>query len=58
MYWEIFNTLVLLFSPIVPVNPKLKRPNPSKNFWTFECDSFTTAWSTIQKSRSLLLRGK
>jgi len=51
MYWEIFNTLVLALSPIVPVNPRLKRPNPAKNFWTFECDSFTSAWQVLKTSK-------
>lgn len=55
MYWEIFNTLVLVLSPIVPVNARLKRPNPAKNFWTFECDSFTSAWSLLKISKVLKL---
>lgn len=35
------------FLPL-PLNPRLKRPDPTKNFWTFECDDFTTVYQALK----------
>ena len=43
MYWQIFEIIFLTFVPL-PINPRLKRPDPAKNMWTFECDGFTTCF--------------
>jgi len=42
MYWTLLKLVVLTFAPILPVSPRLKRPDPIKNLWTFECDGFTS----------------
>jgi hypothetical protein len=47
MYWLLFKLVVLAFVPL-PVNPKLARPDPKKNFWTFECDAFTSGFKVAQ----------
>ena len=43
MYWTIFKIVFATFVPL-PVNPRFKRPDPSKNMWIFECDGFTTCF--------------
>jgi hypothetical protein len=35
--------LILTFVPL-PVNPKLTRPDPKKNFWTFACDEWKSPY--------------
>lgn len=35
--------LLLTFVPL-PVNPKLTRPDPKKNFWTFACDEWKSPY--------------
>lgn len=47
MYWILFKMVVLSFVPL-PVNPKLTRPDPKKNFWTFECDDFTSGFKVAK----------
>jgi hypothetical protein len=39
--------VVVTFIPL-PLNPKLTRPDPAKNFWTFECDGFTSCFDTAK----------
>ena len=43
MYWTIFKIVFVTLVPL-PVNPRLKRPDPTKNMWTFECDGFTSCF--------------
>ena len=47
MYWLLFKIVVLTFVPL-PLNPKLTRPDPKKNFWTFECTGFTSCFETAK----------
>jgi len=47
MWWLLFKVVVLTFAPL-PLNPKLTRPDPTKNFWTFECDGFTSCFDTAK----------
>jgi hypothetical protein len=43
-YWALLKIAVLTFVPLVPINPKLTRPDPAKNAWVFECESFTSCF--------------
>ena len=43
MYWFLLKILALTFLPL-PIHPKLTRPDPKKNFWTFECDEFKSPY--------------
>jgi hypothetical protein len=36
MFWVLLKCVTLFFVPL-PVGPKLTRPDPAKNLWTFEC---------------------
>lgn len=47
MYWILFKIVVMAFVPI-PINPKVTRPDPKKNFWTFQCDGFTSCFNTAK----------
>jgi hypothetical protein len=47
MYWLLLKLVVLSFVPL-PVNPKITRPDPTKNFWTFECDVFTSCFQVAK----------
>jgi len=47
MYWTIFKIVFATFVPL-PINPRIKRPDPTKNMWTFECDGFTTCFKEAQ----------
>ena len=47
MYWILFNVIVLTFVPL-PIHPKITRPDPKKNFWTFECDAFTSCFKVAR----------
>ena len=47
MYWALFKILFATFVPL-PINPRLKRPDPSKNLWTFECDGFTSCFEAAK----------
>ena len=47
MYWILFKLIVLSFVPL-PLNPKLTRPDPNKNFWTFECDGFKSCYEAAK----------
>lgn len=47
MYWLLLKLVVLSFVPL-PVNPKITRPDPAKNFWTFECDAFTSCFKVAK----------
>jgi hypothetical protein len=46
-WWLLLKMIVLTFVPL-PINPRVKRPDPSKNFWTFECDGFTSCFETAK----------
>jgi hypothetical protein len=28
----------------LPIHPKFKRPDPTKNLWTLECEGFTSCY--------------
>ena len=43
MYWQLFQIIVFTFVPL-PIHPKIKRPDPTKNLWTFECEGFTSCY--------------
>lgn len=46
MYLSIlFKLVILTFAPIVPLNPKVTRPDPKKNLWTFCCDGWKSMYS-------------
>lgn len=47
MYWELFKIIMMTFTPM-PINPKLTRPDPTKNSWTFSCDEFKSAYQIIK----------
>lgn len=48
MYWVLLKIVVATFVPL-PVYPKLTRPDPKKNFWTFECDGFKSAYQMARE---------
>jgi hypothetical protein len=43
MYWFLLKLVALALLPL-PIHPKLTRPDPKKNFWTFECDEFKSPY--------------
>jgi hypothetical protein len=43
MYWLLLKLTLLTFVPL-PVRPKLTRPDPAKNLWTFECDRWISPY--------------
>jgi hypothetical protein len=43
MYWLLLKIALLTFVPL-PVHPKLTRPDPAKNLWTFECDRWISPY--------------
>lgn len=43
MYWILLKMVVLSFVPL-PFNPKLTRPDPVKNLWTFTCDEWRSVY--------------
>jgi hypothetical protein len=47
MYWFLFKIVVLTFVPL-PVNPKITRPDPKKNFWNFSCDEFKSSYQIMK----------
>ena len=47
MNWNLFKIVLTVFVPL-PINPRLKRPDPAKNFWTFECDGFTSCFQAAK----------
>ena len=47
MYWFLLKLVLAAFVPL-PVNPKLTRPDPKKNLWTFECDAFTSCFKVAR----------
>jgi hypothetical protein len=57
MYWLFLKLLVLTFAPL-PLNPKLARPDPAKNFWTFECTGFTSCFKTFKIFYTETVAGK
>lgn len=47
MYWQILQIILFTFVPL-PIRPKLTRPDPKKNFWTFECEGFTSCYKVAR----------
>lgn len=43
MLWVFLKCVTLFFIPL-PVDPKLTRPNPTKNLWTFECSEWKSGF--------------
>lgn len=43
MYWLLLKLTLLTFVPL-PVHPKLTRPDPTKNLWTFECEKWISPY--------------
>lgn len=43
MFWVFLKFVVLSFIPL-PIHPKITRPDPTKNFWTFTCDEFKSPY--------------
>lgn len=43
MFWILLKLVVMTFVPL-PIHPKLTRPDPKKNFWTFTCDDFKSPY--------------
>jgi hypothetical protein len=41
--WLLLKLVLVTFVPL-PVNPKLTRPDPKKNFWTFACDEWKSPY--------------
>jgi hypothetical protein len=39
----------------IPLNPRLNRPDSTKNFWTFECDGFTSVFQEAKGAIETLL---
>jgi hypothetical protein len=46
-WWLLLKLVLVTFVPI-PINPKLTRPDPKKNLWTFACDGFTSCFETAK----------
>jgi hypothetical protein len=44
MYWQLFKLIIFTFAPYIPVNPKIRRPDPTKNLWTLECTRFESVY--------------
>jgi hypothetical protein len=40
MYWRLFQLIFWTFAPVIPVNPKIRRQDLSKNSWIVECSGF------------------
>lgn len=47
MYWLLLKLVALTFMPL-PVNPKVGRPDPKKNFWTFTCDEWKSPYQLVK----------
>jgi hypothetical protein len=45
--FAVLKIVALTFVPF-PVYPRLNRPDPAKNFWTFECSGFTSLFREAQ----------
>lgn len=43
MLWILFKMFVLTFVPL-PIHPKITRPDPKRNVWTFSCDEFKSPY--------------
>lgn len=46
-WWLLLKIIVMSFVPL-PINPKMTRPDPKKNFWTFTCDGFTSCFKVVK----------
>jgi hypothetical protein len=49
MYWELFKIFFLTFAPIVPINPKIRRQDLSKNAWIIECTGFESVSQIVKQ---------
>jgi len=49
MYWQLFQILFWTFAPIVPVNPKIRRQDVSKNARIIECTGFESVSQIIKQ---------
>ena len=47
MLWILFKMFVLTFVPL-PIHPKVTRPDPTRNVWTFTCDGFKSPFQLIK----------
>ena len=47
MYQLLFKIIFMSFTPL-PINPKLTRPDPTKNYWTFTCDGWRSPYHIAQ----------
>ena len=47
MLWVLFKCVALFCVPL-PVGPKLTRPDPSKNLWTFECSEWKSGFQHLK----------
>ena len=48
MLWILFKLVLFTFVPL-PIHPKITRPDPKKNFWTFTCDEFKSPFQIARK---------
>jgi hypothetical protein len=49
MYWQLFQILFWTFAPIIPINPKIRRQDVSKNAWIVECSGFESVSQNIKQ---------
>jgi hypothetical protein len=49
MYWQLLQIMFWTFAPIVPVNPKIRRQDVSKNAWIVECSGFESVSQIIKQ---------
>lgn len=54
-FWNILKAVFLVFVPL-PVYPRLNRPDPTKNVWTFECLGFTSVYQEAKPAFQTLWR--
>jgi hypothetical protein len=43
MFWILLKLVFFTFVPL-PIHPKITRPDPKKNVWTFACDEFKSPY--------------
>ena len=46
-WWLLLKLILVTFVPL-PINPKLTRPDPKKNFWTFSCDEWKSSYQLVK----------
>jgi hypothetical protein len=47
MYLKLVCLVLSIFVPL-PLYPRVKRPDPTKNFWTFECEGFSSCYTAAK----------